>query len=206
MSRLRALGVDISFWQGSPDFEKMKKAGATFVYIKASQNVWADKSFQTNWEGAKAAGLLRGAYHFYRTSAPAKAQAEHFIRHVTLEPGDLPPVLDVEPTNAQIKAYGGTEKLLQAIRTWLHVVEQAVGVRPILYVNQYFVTHHLAEAHDIKRDYQVWIARYGEYKPDVRLAVWQLSPDGRVTGIQGEVDICMKNGLPMHFQRPLQMR
>ena len=24
--------------------------------------------------------------------------------------------------------------------------------------------------------------------------------------VQGEVNICMKNGLPMHFQRPLQMR
>ena len=79
-------------------------------------------------------------------------------------------------------------------------MEQRVGVRPILYVNQSFVTRHLAEAPDIKRDYQIWIARYGEYKPDVRLAIWQLSPDGRVSGIHGEVDINVFNGYRDQFE------
>ena len=113
-------------------------------------------------------------------------------------------MLDVEPTNAQIRAYGGTEKLLQAIRTWLQIVEQQVGVRPILYVNQGFVTKHLADAADMKRDYQVWIARYGEYKPDVRLAIWQLSPDGRVAGIRGEVDINVFNGYHDQYEEFLE--
>ena len=40
----------------------------------------------------------------------------------------------------------------------------------------------------------VWIARYGEYKPEVRLVFWQLCPDGRVSGITGEVDINVFNG------------
>ena len=79
-------------------------------------------------------------------------------------------------------------------------MERNVGVRPILYVNQGFVTKHLAEASDIKRDYQVWIARYGEYKPDVRLAIWQLSPDGNVTGIRGSVDINIFNGYRDQFE------
>jgi lysozyme len=45
----------------------------------------------------------------------------------------------------------------------------------------------------------VWIARYGEYKPDVKLAVWQLSPNGRVDGIHGEVDINVFNGYQSQF-------
>ena len=43
-------------------------------------------------------------------------------------------------------------------------------------------------------NYYVWIARYGEYKPEVRLLIWQLSPDGRVNGIHGDVDINVFNG------------
>ena len=82
----------------------------------------------------------------------------------------------------------------------MKMVEQQVGVRPILYVNQMFVNNHLSQAPDIKRDYDVWIARYGEYKPDVRLSIWQLCPDGRVTGIQGAVDINVFNGYQSAFE------
>ena len=173
----------------------------TFCFVKSTEGTTIrNQYYAADCRAARSQGIHVGSYHFFSLKSSARDQATSFLRYSSFPKGDLPPVLDVEPTNAQIKAYGGTEKLLQAIRTWLHVVEQAVGVRPILYVNQYFVTHHLAEAHDIKRDYQVWIARYGEYKPDVRLAVWQLSPDDRVTGIQGEVDINVFNGYRDQFE------
>ena len=48
-----------------------------------------------------------------------------------------------------------------------------------------------SQAHSL---YRVWIARYGEYKPDVKLIYWQLSPDGRVRGIHRLVDINVFNG------------
>ena len=47
----------------------------------------------------------------------------------------------------------------------------------------------------------MWIARYGEYKPDVRLAYWQLCPDGHVAGIKGEVDINVFNGYQAEFKK-----
>jgi lysozyme len=67
-------------------------------------------------------------------------------------------------------------------------------------VGQNFVNKYLGKAPDIKRDYLVWIARYGEYKPDVRLAFWQLCPDGRVKGITGTVDINVFNGYHDQYQ------
>ena len=82
---------------------------------------------------------------------------------------------------------------------WLQMVKRRCGVSPILYINQMFINKYLGLAPDIKRDYDVWIARYGEYKPDVRLAFWQLCPDGRVKGIQGEVDINVFNGYKSQF-------
>ena len=99
---------------------------------------------------------------------------------------------------------GGTEELFARLRTWLKIVHNATGTKPILYVSQVFVNRYLPFAPDIKRDYKVWIARYGEYKPDVRLVYWQLCPDGRVRGTHGEVDINVFNGYDDQFQNFLE--
>ena len=86
------------------------------------------------------------------------------------------------------------------MRAFLNTVERGIHVRPILYVSQQFVNRYLSAAPDLKRNYQVWIARYSEYKPDVKLVVWQLSPNGRVSGIHGEVDINVFNGYRTQFE------
>ena len=96
---------------------------------------------------------------------------------------------------------GGPAALFHAVRAWLHIVERATGRKPILYVNQPFVNRYLPQAPDLKLRYRIWIARYGEYKPDVRLVFWQLSPDGRVKGIHGPVDINVFNGYQSEFQK-----
>ena len=57
-----------------------------------------------------------------------------------------------------------------------------------------FVNKYLQNAPDLKRGYLIWIARYSEYKPDVRLCWWQLSATGRVNGITGDVDLNVFNG------------
>ena len=49
MALRRAFGTDVSFWQGNVDFRKMKKAGASFTFIKASQNVWHDKKWVSSF-------------------------------------------------------------------------------------------------------------------------------------------------------------
>lgn len=91
--------------------------------------------------------------------------------------------------------------MFNMIRTWMKTVRQATGKRPILYVSQQFVNKYLPLAPDIKNDCLIWIARYGEYKPDVKLIFWQLSPDGRVKGIHGDVDINVFNGYKDKFNQ-----
>ena len=83
----------------------------------------------------------------------------------------------------------------------MSIVRSRTGVKPVLYVSQEFVRKYLDMAPDLKRDYNVWIARYGEYKPDIKLLFWQLSPDGRVSGIRGDVDINVFNGYAGLFRR-----
>ena len=72
---------------------------------------------------------------------------------------------------------------------------------PVLYVGQLFVNNHLKYAPAELRNYDVWIARYGEYKPYVKLLHWQLTPYGRVKGIHGEVDINVFNGTKEAFNQ-----
>ena len=103
-------------------------------------------------------------------------------------------MFDVEPTDAQVNAMGGAEKMLAEMRTWLKAVERQLGIKPIIYVNQSFVNKYLQDAPDLKRGYLIWIARYSEYMPDIRLCWWQLSATGRVRGIEGDVDLNVFNG------------
>jgi len=167
----------------------------SFVYIKSTEGTTIrNRYFMSDYAKAKQQGLHVGAYHFFSLKTPALAQATYFVNSTLFRKGDFPPVLDVEPTDAQIKAIGGDEVLMQRIRTFMEYVERRTHMRPILYVNQGFINHHMQNAADIKQNYNVWIARYGEYKPDVKLVYWQLSPDGRVNGITGPVDINVFNG------------
>lgn len=167
----------------------------SFVYVKATEGTTVkNKYYAGDYTQAKKHGMKVGSYHFFSTTTPAVFQARWFLKHSFYKPGDLPPVLDVEPSNAQIKAMGGVDKLFNAIRLWLNSVKSETGVKPILYISQIFVNKYLSQAPDLKQNYQVWIARYGEYKPDVHMLYWQLCPDGTVRGITPKVDINVFNG------------
>ena len=176
-----------------------------FCYIKSTEGTTiTNKYYANDYANARKHGIRCGAYHFFSTRTSGTQQAQYFIMNTHFKQGDLPPVLDVEPSAALIKEMGGTEVLLNRIRVWMKAVEKHTGVKPILYVSQNFINKYLVDATDIKESYQMWIARYGEYKPDVKLAIWQLSPDGHVSGIHGEVDINIFNGYRDRFEEFLE--
>lgn len=177
----------------------------SFCYIKSTEGKTIKNNYyNADYTKAKKVGIRCGAYHFFSTKSNASEQARWFLQNTHFQKGDLPPVLDVEPSGSQIRAMGGSEAMWNAIRTWLTTVEKTVGVKPLLYVSQNFVNRYMEDAPDIKRDYRVWIARYGEYKPDIKLAIWQLCPDGRVSGIHGHVDINVFNGYNDQYEDFLQ--
>lgn len=166
-----------------------------FIYIKATEGVTVkNKYFASDYDNSRKHGYRTGAYHFYSVRTPGGNQAVNFLRNSRYAKGDLPPVLDLEPTDAQIRQAGGINRLFQGVRVWLNTVERQRGVRPILYISQRFVNKYLPLAPDLMKNYDVWIARYGEYKPNVNLVYWQLCQDGRVAGIQTPVDINVFNG------------
>ena len=187
--------------RGSQNVSGIADYPVSFVYIKSTEGTTVRNQYYVNdYAKARKQGIRTGAYHFWSVRRSGAEQANYFIRNTLFRSGDLPPVLDIEPSDAQIKMMGGEEKMFEHIRTWLWIVERYTGVKPILYVNQRFVNNYLSKQADLKRDYSVWIARYSEYKPDVKLTYWQLSSDGRVAGIQGDVDINVFNGYQSQFE------
>ena len=166
-----------------------------FIYIKSTEGATLlNPYYKKDYRAAKAHGFRVGSYHFFSPTSPAALQARQFLKHAQINKGDFPPVLDVEPLPSQIKKMGGAQVLFARVRIWLKFVEREVGIKPILYINQPFVNKYLNQAPDLKHNYKIWIARYGEYKPDIHLVYWQLCPDGRVSGIHGYVDINVFNG------------
>ena len=105
-----------------------------------------------------------------------------------------------------IRKAGGEAAMFREVLVWMRAVERACGKRPVLYVGQSFVNNHLNHAPEELRGYEVWIARYGEFKPYVRLLHWQLTPYGRVRGIRGEVDINVFNGTREQFEEKYPVR
>ena len=218
----RIYGIDIARYQHKApiswkhlrikhlgDISKKKITGkvdypVSFIYIKCTEGETIQNKYYTeDYNNARRHGISCGAYHFFSIHSTPEKQAENFLKHLHLKEGDFPPVLDIEPTEREIKIMGGDKEMFRRIRIWLNIVEEAIGMRPILYINQMFVNNHMLYAPDLKKNYDVWIARYGEYKPDVHMIFWQLSPDGHVRGIKGDVDINVFNGYRKAYERYL---
>lgn len=177
----------------------------SFVYIKSTEGVSVrNRYYLADYRAARKYGYRCGAYHFFSTKTSGAAQARHFLRYSRFQRGDLPPVLDVEPTGRQIAQMGGAGAMFASIRSWINIVRKRTGVRPVLYVSQTFVNRYLPQAPDLMHGYNIWIARYGEFKPDVHLVFWQLCPDGRVSGITGEVDVNVFNGYSSQWKKFLE--
>lgn len=176
-------GIDVSHWQGRVDWRAVEEAGIGFAFLKATEGTsFVDPTFRGHWAALGETRILRGAYHRFRASRDAAAQAEHFLTVVSLREGDLPPALDVEATDGV-----SGERVIRGARTWLQIVERRTGVRPIVYTRPNFRRTHLGTALD---DYPLWIGEYNVDAPSAqRWAFWQHSQQGRVPGIATMVDL-----------------
>lgn len=174
----------------------------SYVYVKATEGTSVtNRYYAADSRAARRRGIAVGAYHFFSTTSSGHLQARHFLRVAAPRRGDLPPVLDIEPTDGQIRRMGGAAAMWREVMAWIRRVEAHCGTRPLLYVSQEFVNKYMPEAPKPLADYPMWIARYSEYKPYVHLVYWQLSPDGAVDGIRGDVDINVYNGTREQFVR-----
>ena len=196
-------GIDVSHYQGDINWKMLEqtrqgKFPVQFIFMKATEGGdFSDDKFVANFDSAKAHGFIRGAYHFYNPKTDADKQADFFIRSVKLEPGDLPPVLDIEKKGKDVK------KLQQDLKIWLRKVESHYGVKPIIYASYKFKTKYLNDS--IFDTYPYWIAHY--YVDSVRYQgewkFWQHTDVGTLPGIDEKVDLNVFNGTSADLQKLL---
>lgn len=183
-----AEGIDVSFYQ--KDIEWWKLKSVHFAFIKATEGVTIkDPRFNENWDSSKKEGILRGAYHFYRPHIPAKEQFNHFKSVVSVDSGDLPPVLDLE-VNTRYPQHFKKEVLV-----WLEMAEEHYGVTPIIYCTHWFYQRYLS--YPEFDHYPLWIANYVAQdlnKVTSDWHFWQHTSTGKIDGISGHVDRNLFNG------------
>ena len=187
------IGIDVSVWT-KVKWARLDRTFVAFAFIKATEGTdKLDPDFEKNWSGAKSANIIRGAYHFFRPNQEAAAQATHFIQHVRLEAGDLPPVLDIENVvGAKVPA-----DLARRIRIWLELIEQMTGRKSIIYTSPNFWNEHLTDEFG---EYPLWLANYETPSPTAipkgwkTWTFWQYSEQATVVGIDGKVDTTLFNG------------
>ena len=92
-------GMDVSVYQGNVDFAAAKADGIETVYIRAGYGeTGVDAYYRQHYEGASAAGLKVGFYHYMDavTEEGARRQAAHFAALIRDLPADCRPVMDFE--------------------------------------------------------------------------------------------------------------
>ncbi|HVF90945.1 MAG TPA: GH25 family lysozyme [Blastocatellia bacterium] len=195
-----ATGIDVSHFQGAVNWDEVASAGSSFAFTKATEGLYTvDAMFAANWPAMKDAGLLRGAYHFFHASEDATAQANHFMATVQLQPGDLPPVLDVESGGLDGVS---SSSLVEGMTTWLELVEQRTGFTPMLYVSPSFANEYLESKFGA---YPLWVAEYGVAQPRTAngwetWTFWQHSQSGTISGVNGTVDLDTFTGPAVRLQ------
>lgn len=180
-------GVDVSHHQGEIHWPTLHGAGADFAYIKATEGRdLRDPKFADNWRDASAAGMKRGAYHFFTLCTPGTDQATNFIATVPRETEALPPAVDLE-FGGNCAARPPREAVIAELTSFLSAIEAHSGKPAILYLTQEF-----DEAYQVSAafDRSLWLRRialppkYGA-RPWV---MWQASNIRRVDGVEGPVD------------------
>jgi lysozyme len=206
-------GVDVYAGTGTVDWAKLAAAGRVFAFIKATQGDYNTQStFNTNWANSKANGILRSPYHFFDPTIDGVMQANWFLAELAqaggLEPGDLPPMLDLEcpvssdQATAEAKApscehsgdsgWEPTATLIQRTFDWLNTVEAALGRKAIIY--SYVSWFSSVGFTDTKlAEYPLFIASYNSCPsvpaPWTSATFWQYSGTGSVSGIAGNADL-----------------
>jgi lysozyme len=211
-------GIDVFDGQGVIDWSAVAGSGIAFAMIKATQGTYDTQArFATNWAGARAAGVRRGAYHFFDPTDDGAAQAQRFLAAVgPLAPGDLPPMVDIECPDGDSDCLGtgaaGTAPaaaIAQRLWDWIDAVEAATGTTPVLYTFASYFTSNGIDTAGLGA-YPLFLAQpspvsaagacFSVPAPWTTATMWQYSWSGSVPGIGGPVDRDRFLGSPADLQ------
>ncbi|MFC5214942.1 lysozyme [Streptomyces coerulescens] len=173
-------GHDVSSHQKNVNWQNSKAKGARFVYVKATEShTYRNPYYSQQYNGARTAGLVRGAYHFaLPNKSSGKTQAAFFVRNGGGWRSDgwtLPPALDIEynPYGKQ-KCYGLSKaKMAGWIQSFSNEVKRLTGRRPVIYTTTHWWNTCTGTSRAFASNHALWIARYNSSTAGSMPAGWQ---------------------------------
>lgn len=185
-------GIDVSSYQGKPDWPKVSNSGVKFAILRIHQKSGVDTSFEHNYKGCKSNGILIGGYKYSYALTPAQAidEAEDVLSVLGGRGLDFPVFYDLEWSQQRSLGKQAIENVAIAFLTRIKKAGYKVGI----YCNLDWYNNVLTDA---LKKYDCWIARYPasdngsvqeRLRPNVGVG-WQYSSKGKVSGISGNVDM-----------------
>lgn len=199
--------LDVSRWQGSIDWDKVKESGlVSGVMLRALGNSAKDKpskpyidpTFERNYRECQRLGIPCGVYYYCKAVNTAEADAElALLRKVlTGKTVQLPVAVDIE--DSYVQAPLSKQTLTDIASHALGTVERW-GFYAMLYTGLYFGQTNLYMGGAALKKYDVWLARYPkdkaktkpEDKPktDFSFGMWQYTRKGKIPGVSKGVDL-----------------
>lgn len=168
-------GLDVSAHQPSVDWQQQWNMGARFAYIKASEgNYYTNELFSSQYQGSRAVGMIRGAYHFAIPNWSSGAdQARYFVQNGGGWSADgytMPPVLDFEFNPYEGRTINGfyfgntcynmsPSQLTSWVQDFGSTMRSLTGRLPAIYTNTSWWNQCLGNPAGFG-DYPLWIAAY----------------------------------------------
>lgn len=191
-----ALGIDVSVWQDTIDWQQVKEAGVEFAMLRigyrgSDQGGLNEDSFlRANYAGAKAAGIKVGGYFFSQAVSVREAQeeAEYVLNIIKDWKLDMPVVYDWEYIDSGARtAHVDARTLTDCTKAFCEAIKKA-GFKPMVYFNR----DQAAERMILPEltEYPFWLALYDPAMDyPYRVDMWQYTSQGTVPGIEGDVDL-----------------
>ena len=185
-------GIDVSEFQGSIDWDKVKADGIEFAILKLGNiydydENYLDSKFEENYKNAKAQGIKVGAYIYNYCNAvdTLKKGLKWAFEKLGNKKLDLPIYLDMEDKDIQ----GETVATLTNQCNEFAKYVKSKGYQAGVYANANWLKNEL-DTDKFDEDLSIWVAQFKVNKPQIdNPDIWQYASDGRVSGINGNCDM-----------------
>lgn len=188
------MGIDVSKWNGTIDWSKVKAAGIDYVIIRCGYRgsskgaLIEDPKYKANIDGATKAGLKVGVYFFSQAVDEVEAvqEASMVLSLVKGYKITYPIFLDVEASGG--RADNISKETRTAICKAFCKTIQNAGYTAGVYANKTWLTNKI-DASQLG-GYKIWLAQYATQPSYTgRYEIWQYKDSGSVPGISGHVDL-----------------
>lgn len=182
--------IDVSYYQGTIDWEKVKADGVEGVIIRCgygnNTSSQEDKKWKRNADECTRLGIPFGTYlySYAKTEEESRSEAAHVLKLIAGYKLSYPVYIDLEEAGTESHAVKGAKIFCDIIKK--------SGYMAGVYSNQSWFREVVGNQLD---QYTKWCARYSAERPIVSCDMWQYTSEGRVDGISGNCDmnICYRD-------------